>query len=1130
MRVPNKTLYDSMRLRLGNLTEGLKKSNEILATGKRINNLSDDPIGLSQVLNLKLSLKNMGQLEKNIDIGKTWLEGGETALSSVSDQILYVKNLCLQLTNASANASQRADAVEVIEGVLRQIVSLGNTEVNGASIFAGTKSDQTPFVFDDETNPTQVLYQGNDTAFTIKSDRTSDIVVGRNGETLFWEESLVVDSSNNHIDFIEKKRFGENGHEISNIDTGGSLTASDVTVTVNNYDALLLGTPYPPGEEPLKLIWDGNGNWDVFNDPGYDLSASISGTSSSIEVDLEDDGIIDFTVTLAVPAAHGDFVELDITPTERIISAEITDGKYTANTLETAVENALNDASASSGFNIVYEVSYDSESKKFAITDNGAFSGFFTTKFLWESSNGEGIPKVRNINAGQGISLSDVDIDVMNSEALVHGTPYPPGTEPMRLTWNGIDAWSITSNPGYTVPASVSGTAESVEIDLAGDGSADIIITLANPAAASGGFVEFDILPNLGKHSIGPDMGFDSVMESSSATSDVEFTRINNITIDHTNNRIDFQEVDPITGAGSVLTAIIPIGDYTDPDTLASAIEIVMETESSSPGGGYSINYSVSYDSENSMFVFKEDGIVLSELRLLWNSGPNSSINSASMLGFDNIDDIVTIPSSDIVVRPITIDASNNTINFREDHNVAGLSGLLAAVIPSGSYTAAELATAVETALEAESVASGNSIDYDVSYSASKFTIEEDAGAPVLDELYLLWNSGPDSSVSAAETLGFDASSDDVGATTYTGYNDAVLVTIDSTNNRIDFEEFDSGGVSLGELSAVVPAGDYTDLNTLASAIETAMESESAASGRGIDYSVTFDSTNIGFVIRENGTDLDELHILWNSGSNAETNAASVLGFDNTSNDILAYPKSDSEVIRITIDDTNNRIDFRETTEGTIEEEVCELCAVIANGDYTDADALATAVESAMEAESTASGNSIDYEVTYDEATRRFTIKESGYSLQEFDLLWGSGSNVSVSAASVLGYNADDDVIIPVESAKQTEWGIFKTLFDLKNYLDQNNVDGIIRSTTRLETHFSHINSSVADTGIKYNRLEIKEKIMADLGLSLTKRRVNLEEADIIDVVMKLNSQQLAYQAALSSSASIMKLSLADYL
>jgi len=121
-------------------------------------------------------------------------------------------------------------------------------------------------------------------------------------------------------------------------------------------------------------------------------------------------------------------------------------------------------------------------------------------------------------------------------------------------------------------------------------------------------------------------------------------------------------------------------------------------------------------------------------------------------------------------------------------------------------------------------------------------------------------------------------------------------------------------------------------------------------------------------------------------------------------------------------------------------------------------------------------------------------------------------------------------VLLLLKVRARLNGGVFKTLFDLKDYLSQNNVDGIIRSTTRLETHFSHITSTVSDTGIKYNRLEIKDKIMTDLNLSLTERKVNLEEADVIEAVMKLNSLEVAYQASLSSTARIMNLSLADYL
>ena len=366
--------------------------------------------------------------------------------------------------------------------------------------------------------------------------------------------------------------------------------------------------------------------------------------------------------------------------------------------------------------------------------------------------------------------------------------------------------------------------------------------------------------------------------------------------------------------------------------------------------------------------------------------------------------------------------------------------------------------------------------------------------------------------------------------TSFSSDNDVVLITIDDTNNMIDFEEFNSAGISLGLLHATIPAGDYTDLSTLAAAVETALETESAAAGHGIDYRVRYDSANRRFRIQENGTELNALALLWNSGDNTRTSAAEVLGFDPAADDSLSFPKSDSDVIRITIDETNNRIDFKELTDGLGADAADELNALIENGDYTSIASLAQAIESAMEEESAVSGHGIDYDVSYDPATKRFTIKESSAILDELQILWDSGSNAAVNAADTLGFTPDDESARPVQSTTEVEWGIFNTLIDLKNYLLENDVDGITRSISRLDTDFGHIDSVIADTGIKYNRLTIKESIMTDLNLSLTERRSNLEDTDIIEAVMELQSQQFAYQAALQSTSKILQLSLMDYL
>ncbi|HID31377.1 MAG TPA: flagellar hook-associated protein 3, partial [Desulfobacterales bacterium] len=201
MRVANKSIYDSVTFTLGNITEDLYKANKVVATGKRINSLSDDPVCLTQCLKLRSSLANLEQLGKNIAMGRTWLNAGETALDSINDLISDTKVLSIQMANGSINATDRTDAAEVVDGYLRQILSLANTEVNGEYIFAGTKTDTQPFAFDDEANPTVVTYSGNDSPFTVKIGKDATVAVGRDGEEAFWDTHIIVDDTNNGIGF-----------------------------------------------------------------------------------------------------------------------------------------------------------------------------------------------------------------------------------------------------------------------------------------------------------------------------------------------------------------------------------------------------------------------------------------------------------------------------------------------------------------------------------------------------------------------------------------------------------------------------------------------------------------------------------------------------------------------------------------------------------------------------------------------------------------------------------------------------------------------------------------------------------------------------------------------------------------
>ena len=178
MRVANKAIYDSVKYNLGSIYEELNKANEIATTGKRINNLSDDPMGLTQSLNIRSALSSIEQMGRNISYGNSWLTASESALTNVQNIISDTKGLCVQMANATTGSDQRASAAVIVQNMLDEIVSLANTDVTGNYIFAGSKTDTIPFGQDG-------TYNGDNNPFTIKISQNSTVEVGSDGEAVF---------------------------------------------------------------------------------------------------------------------------------------------------------------------------------------------------------------------------------------------------------------------------------------------------------------------------------------------------------------------------------------------------------------------------------------------------------------------------------------------------------------------------------------------------------------------------------------------------------------------------------------------------------------------------------------------------------------------------------------------------------------------------------------------------------------------------------------------------------------------------------------------------------------------------------------------------------------------------------
>jgi flagellar hook-associated protein 3 FlgL len=145
MRVSSRGLYYNVNLQLGNIAEQLKQINEQIASQKRINKPSDDPIGITQALRLKKVLSQIGQYGKNIQHGQSWLSITDSALQTVNGLIVRGKEIANQMATGTYGEDQRSNAAQEVKNIIAQLVQVGNTKLIGRYIFSGYQEDTAAF-------------------------------------------------------------------------------------------------------------------------------------------------------------------------------------------------------------------------------------------------------------------------------------------------------------------------------------------------------------------------------------------------------------------------------------------------------------------------------------------------------------------------------------------------------------------------------------------------------------------------------------------------------------------------------------------------------------------------------------------------------------------------------------------------------------------------------------------------------------------------------------------------------------------------------------------------------------------------------------------------------------------------
>ena len=165
MRVTTKMAVGTLINNLGRSYERVSKFQQELSSGSRLNNLSDDPAAVQRSLGLRGELRQIEQFQKNNRDGKGWLDMTEATLSEMETLFVEVRGLAVQGSNSTYNASQRNALADQVDQFLEHALSLSEARYRGRYVFAGTETDNTPYIANRDTNGNiqSVAARGNTT-------------------------------------------------------------------------------------------------------------------------------------------------------------------------------------------------------------------------------------------------------------------------------------------------------------------------------------------------------------------------------------------------------------------------------------------------------------------------------------------------------------------------------------------------------------------------------------------------------------------------------------------------------------------------------------------------------------------------------------------------------------------------------------------------------------------------------------------------------------------------------------------------------------------------------------------------------------------------------------------------------
>jgi flagellar hook-associated protein 3 FlgL len=170
---------------LQGLNSRMEKLQAQMASGKRLNSPSDEPVSVIPLLEVRARLASLEQTQSNLSRLKTEVDTGESAMQSAVKLMDRIRTLGMSGASGVQTAATRSSIADEIGSLLTDLAGLANSQVDGRYIFSGDGDQTAAYLLDLTQTPPWGTYQGSQATKKLLDTNSVAFPVSKTAQEIF---------------------------------------------------------------------------------------------------------------------------------------------------------------------------------------------------------------------------------------------------------------------------------------------------------------------------------------------------------------------------------------------------------------------------------------------------------------------------------------------------------------------------------------------------------------------------------------------------------------------------------------------------------------------------------------------------------------------------------------------------------------------------------------------------------------------------------------------------------------------------------------------------------------------------------------------------------------------------------